>query len=81
MNQKAQRKFSKVTDIEMQKLELRNPLINFKERARTFAKSKQDKADLQTAKLRHNKSLRDAGFDPKKRMNLSAPQHIKVKSI
>ena len=38
-----------------------------------FKKTTEEKLQLATSKLQHNEALRKAGFNPKKRLNLSEP--------
>lgn len=42
-----------------------------------FSKSKKEKQELKRERNAHNKRIREAGFNPKKRMNLSLPQTMK----
>jgi hypothetical protein len=57
------------TDRQYQKLGMRGPIVNV-DFTESFKKTPEEKAALKTAQKAHNKELRDAGFNPKKVMNL-----------
>ena len=43
-----------------------------------FVKTKKEKAEFKEFKLAHNKLVRSAGFNPKKRLNITAPTTLNV---
>ena len=43
-----------------------------------FAKNEAEKANLKEMKAKHNKQIRNAGYNPHTRMNVSNPQSAKL---
>lgn len=63
------------TDYQLIELGIRYQHLNINKRV--FIKTEQEKMKLKAFKKTHHARLRAAGFDPKKRMNLSESQHLK----
>ena len=63
------------TDYELIELGIRNPLLRLNKNV--FRKSDAEKDRLKLFRKEHTKRVREAGFNPRKRMNLTPPQHLK----
>lgn len=63
------------TDYQLIELGIRQPHLNINRRV--FVKTEAEKKKLKAFKKTHHARIRDAGFNRKKRMNLSESQHLK----
>ena len=55
--------------------------FNYKVDPERFMKTPKEKIELANEKKKHNKALKLAGFLPSKRLNLSAPQKMMLRTV
>ena len=63
------------TDAQLIDLGIRYPLLNINRAI--FEKTPKERRKLKALKFQHKRSLIQANLNPKKRMNVTAPQHLK----